>query len=64
VAELWLACSQERRGARRAVSAFTARVRLICSADQSNIEAWPFESTKRSRLGQIGFSGSKRRTRF
>src|SRR5215472_15127998 len=32
--------------------------------DQSSIEAWPFESTKRSRLGQIGSWGSKRMTRF
>src|SRR5206468_10597793 len=31
---------------------------------QSSIEAWPFESTNRSRLGQIGSCGSKRRTRF
>src|SRR6266481_556452 len=28
------------------------------------MEAWPFESTKRSRFGQIGSTGSKRRTRF
>ena len=27
-----------------------------------SVEAWPIESTKRSRLGQIGFLGSKRRT--
>src|SRR5215471_20437461 len=45
-------------------SAFTARVPLRWSADQSNIEAWPFDSTKRSRLGQMGSCGSKRRTRF
>src|SRR5271168_4827789 len=32
--------------------------------DQSNIEAWPLESTKRSRLGQMGSCGSKRITRF
>src|SRR5215471_3824241 len=32
--------------------------------DQSSIEAWPFESTNRSRLGQIGSCGSKRMTRF
>ena len=25
-----------------------------CSTDHSSMEAWPFESTKRSRLGQIG----------
>src|SRR5271169_6683428 len=31
---------------------------------QSNIEAWPLESTKRSRLGQMGSCGSKRITRF
>src|SRR5262252_4863442 len=28
------------------------------------MEAWPFESTKRSRFGQIGSTGSKRMTRF
>src|SRR5436190_12643425 len=27
------------------------------------MEAWPIDSTKRSRLGQIGSSGSKRRKR-
>src|SRR5580704_1451469 len=32
--------------------------------DQSNIDACPFESTKRSRLGQMGSCGSKRITRF
>src|SRR5215813_14311797 len=45
-------------------SAFTAQVRVRWSADQSNIEAWPFDSTNRSRLGQIGSSGSNRITRF
>src|SRR5215471_5256826 len=44
--------------------ALTACVRVRWSADQSNIEAWPFESTKRSRLGQIGSLGSNRNTRF
>src|SRR5467141_2985525 len=28
------------------------------------MEAWPFDSTKRSRFGQIGSTGSKRMTRF
>src|SRR5205807_6768971 len=28
------------------------------------MDAWPMESTKRSRLGQIGSSGSKRSRRF
>src|SRR5215469_8611882 len=29
--------------------------------EYSSIEAWPKESTKRSRFGQMGSSGSKRR---
>src|SRR5215813_15426230 len=45
-------------------SAFTAQVRVRWSADQSSIEAWPFDSTNRSRLGQIGSFGSNRITRF
>ena len=49
---------------RRSYSAFTAWVPVRCSTDHSSIEAWPFESTKRSRLGQIGSCGSKRMTRF
>ena len=48
----------------RSYSAFTALVRVRCRTDQSSIEAWPLESTKRSRLGQIGSCGSKRMTRF
>src|SRR5262249_14897011 len=32
--------------------------------DQSSMEACPFDSTKRSRFGQIGSTGSKRMTRF
>ena len=38
----------------RSYSAFTAWTSVRCSTDQSSIEAWPLESTKRSRLGQIG----------
>src|SRR4029077_13679367 len=34
------------------------------SIDQSSMEAGPFDKTKRSRLGQMGSSGSKRITRF
>src|SRR5215472_6826495 len=49
---------------RLSYSALTACVRVRWSMDQSSIEAWPFESTKRSRLGQIGSWGSKRMTRF
>src|SRR5499427_9405739 len=49
---------------RLSYSALTACVRVRWSTDQSSIEAWPFESTNRSRLGQIGSCGSKRRTRF
>src|SRR5262249_54532501 len=45
-------------------SAFTARVPVRWRTDQSSIEAWPFDSTKRSRFGQIGSSGSKCMTRF
>jgi len=45
-------------------SASTACVFVRCRIDQSSIEAWPFESTKRSRLGQIGSRGSKRIARF
>ncbi len=45
-------------------SAFTACVPVRCSTDHSNIDAWPLESTKRSRFGQIGSFGSKRITRF
>src|SRR6266705_808283 len=45
-------------------SPFTACVFVRWSTDQSSIEAWPFESTNRSRLGQIGSFGSKRMTRF
>src|ERR1700688_4668155 len=45
-------------------SAFTALTPVRWSADQSNIEAWPFDSTKRSRLDQIGSCGSNLRTRF
>src|SRR5271166_3728920 len=45
-------------------SAFTACVLVRCSAHQSSIEACPLESTKRSRLGQIGSCGSKRMARF
>src|SRR5437016_4647371 len=47
----------------RSYAALTAWVRVRWSTDQSSIEAWPFESTNRSRLGQIGSCGSKRRTR-
>src|SRR5882724_12855741 len=32
--------------------------------DHRSIEAWPFESTKRSRLGQMGSFGSNRIIRF
>jgi len=32
--------------------------------DHGNIEAWPFDKTNRSRLGQTGSSGSKFITRF
>src|SRR6267378_5634922 len=45
-------------------SAFTACVLVRWSTDHSSIEAWPFESTNRSRLGQIGSFGSNRITRF
>src|SRR6266436_7054599 len=48
----------------RSYSAFTARVPVRCSTDHSSIEAWPLESTNRSRLGQMGSCGSKRMTRF
>src|SRR5437016_10070187 len=48
----------------RSYSALTAWVRVRWSTDQSSIEAWPFESTNRSRLGQIGSCGSKHITRF
>ena len=48
----------------RSYSAFTARVPVRCSTDHSSMDAWPLESTNRSRLGQIGSSGSKRMTRF
>ena len=48
----------------RSYSPFTARVRVRWSSDQSSIEAWPFESTNRSRLGQMGSCGSNRNTRF
>jgi hypothetical protein len=48
----------------RSYSAFTARVPDRWSDDQSSIDAWPFDSTKRSRFGQIGSTGSKRITRF
>ena len=45
-------------------SAFTAWVPVRWSTDQSSIDAWPLESTNRSRLGQIGSCGSNRMTRF
>ena len=44
--------------------AFTARVPVRKSVDHRSIDACPFESTKRSRSGQIGSAGSKRSTRF
>src|SRR5690348_7728719 len=34
-----------------------------CSMEYNNMEAWPIESTKRSRLGQMGSLGSKRKKR-
>ena len=41
----------------------TAFTPVRCSRLYSSIEAWPADSTKRSRFGQIGCSGSKRRKR-
>ena len=49
---------------RRSYSAFTARVPVRYSTDHSSIEAWPFDSTNRSRLGQIGSFGSNLKIRF
>ena len=48
----------------RSYSAFTDWVRVRNRTDHSNIEAWPFDSTKRSRPGQIGSLGSKFMTLF
>jgi hypothetical protein len=36
----------------------------LAEAADVSMDAWPFESTNRSRLGQIGSSGSNRMTRF
>jgi hypothetical protein len=41
----------------------TAFTPARCSSEYSSIEACPIESTKRSRSGQIGCSGSNRRWR-
>ncbi len=42
-------------------SLLTAFTPVRCSSEYSNIEAWPDERMKRSRFGQIGSCGSKRR---
>ena len=44
-------------------SGSTARTPVRCNNDQSSAEACPADSTKRSRFGQIGSAGSKRRKR-
>ena len=45
-------------GHRRVTESFVLGVDRLCAGemehDQSSIEAWPFESTDRLRLGQIG----------
>src|SRR6516164_3226841 len=41
----------------------TAFTPARCSMEYSSIEAWPIDSTKRSRSGQMGFCGSNRRWR-
>src|SRR4051812_17552581 len=46
---------------RASYSLLTAFTPVRCSSEYNSIEAWPTESTKRSRLGQIGSCGSKRR---
>jgi hypothetical protein len=48
----------------RSYSELTAQVPLRWSADQSSIDACPFERMNRSRFGQIGSFGSNRITRF
>src|SRR5215469_9413460 len=48
----------------RSYSALTACVCVRCSADQRSMDACPFESTNRSRLGHRGSDGSKYITRF
>jgi hypothetical protein len=49
---------------RLSYAAFTAWVRVRYSIDHSSMDAWPFESTKRSRFGQSGSLGSNLRMRF
>jgi hypothetical protein len=46
---------------RRSYLPLTAFTPLRWRTASSSIEAWPLERTKRSRFGQIGSSGSKRR---
>src|SRR5439155_22206940 len=46
---------------RRSYLGFTARVCVRCSIEYSSIDAWPHDSTNRSRFAQIGSVGSKSR---
>src|SRR6185369_5867320 len=46
------------RSPRRSPSGFTPRTCDRYSMAYNNMEAWPFERIKRSRLGHVGFSGS------
>jgi hypothetical protein len=49
---------------KRSYCLLTALTPLRCSTAYRSMEAWPIDSTKRSRFGQIGSSGSNRSTRF
>ncbi len=53
-----LRSSRETAGSPRiSYSGSTERTPVRCRSDQSRAEAWPAESTKRSRFGQIGSDG-------